>query len=168
MQRHEPRRRNRLFVLGAFAVALAGMAVLTGCGPEVQAEIDTYAGINAIRSKHGLPPLQPDKQLVDVARARSRDMAAKNYFSHSPPDGCNFVCIMDGSGVGHAWAGENIAWNNWDWDQSSKRAVSMWENSPPHLKNILNCHYTRMGTGVAKTPDGRIFYTMIFEGGNQC
>lgn len=168
MDQVQPRRRSRHLALAAVAVALAGLAILTGCGPEVQAELDTYVGINAIRAKHGLPPLQPDKQLVDVARARSRDMATKNYFSHSPPDGCNFVCIMDNTGVAHAWAGENIAWNNWEWDQSSKRAVYMWENSPPHLQNILNCHYTRMGTGVAKTPDGRVFYTMIFEGGNRC
>lgn len=168
MERHEPRRRSRLIVLGALVFAVAGMALLTGCGPEVQAELNTYAGINAIREKNGLPPLQPDKELVEVARIRSRDMAAKNYFSHDPPDGCNFVCIMDGSGAHHAWAGENIAWNNWDWDQSSDRAVYMWENSPPHLHNILNCHYTRMGTGVAKTPDGKIYYTMIFEGENQC
>ena len=162
------RRRSRLFALGAAVIALASLALLTGCGPEVQAEIDTYAGINAIRAKHGMAPLQPDKQLVDVARIRSRDMAAKNYFSHDPPDGCNFVCIMDNSRAPHAWAGENIAWNNWEWDQSSQRAVMMWENSPPHLKNILNCHYTRMGTGVATTPDGRVYYTMIFEGNQPC
>jgi uncharacterized protein YkwD len=162
------RRRSRWVAFGAAAIALVSLVFLTGCGPEVQAEIDTYGGINAIRAKHGMPPLQPDKQLVDVARIRSRDMAAKNYFSHDPPDGCNFVCIMDNSGAPHAWAGENIAWNNWDWEQSPDRAVLMWENSPPHLKNILNCHYTRMGTGVAKSPDGKIYYTMIFEGNQPC
>jgi uncharacterized protein YkwD len=150
------------------AFGLGAVVFLSGCGPEVQAEIDTYGGINAIRASHGLEPLTPDKQLVDVARARSRDMAARGYFSHNPPDGCNFVCIMDGGGVGHAWAGENIAWNNWDWNQSSRRAVTMWENSPPHMENILNCHYTRFGTGVAKAPDGRIYYTMIFEGNAAC
>lgn len=163
-----PARRNRWIAVGAAVIALASLAFLTGCGPEVQAEIDTYGGINAIRAKHGMPPLQPDKQLVDVARVRSRDMAAKNYFSHDPPDGCNFVCIMDNSGAPHAWAGENIAWNNWEWEQSPDRAVIMWENSPPHLKNILNCHYTRMGTGVAKSADGKIYYTMIFEGNQPC
>ena len=98
-------------------------------------------GMPSFRVAH----LVRDRELVEVARIRSKDMAARGYFSHNPPDGCNFVCIMDRGGVGHAWAGENIAWNNWDWDQSADRAVAMWENSPPHLKNILNCHYTRMG-----------------------
>jgi len=160
--------RRPLAALAVLMMGLLAVAFLTGCSPEVQAELTTYTGINAIRAKHGLPPLQPDKQLVDVARIRSKDMAAQNYFSHDPPDGCNFICLMDQRGAPHAWAGENIAWNNWPWGQTAQRAVTMWENSAPHLKNILNCHYTRMGTGVATTPDGRVYYTMIFEGNQPC
>lgn len=164
----QQRRGAKLAILSLLAFGLAAMAFLTGCSQEVQAELYTYQGINAIRAKHGLPALTPDAQLVEVARIRSRDMAQKDYFSHDPPDGCNFVCLMDGRGYPKAWAGENIAWNNWDWANTAKRAVIMWEGSPPHLKNILNCHYTRMGTGVAVSPDGKIYYTMIFEGANQC
>jgi uncharacterized protein YkwD len=159
---------TKLVILSLAVFGLAAMAFLTGCSQEVQAELYTYQGINAIRAKNGLPPLQPDAQLVEVARIRSRDMAQKNYFSHTPPDGCNFVCLMDSRGYPKAWAGENIAWNNWDWANTAKRAVTMWENSPPHLENILNCHYTRVGTGVAVSRDGRIYYTMLFEGANKC
>jgi len=46
--------------------------------------------------------------------------------------------------------------------------VLMWKNSPPHLENILNCHYERFGTGVAQAADGRIYYTMIFDGNANC
>ena len=162
-----PRGRN-LVLLSTFALGLAALAFLTGCSPEVQAELTTYDGINAIRAKHGMPPLTPDKQLVDVARVRSQDMAAKTYFGHNPPDGCNFVCIMDNKSVGHSWGGENIAWNNYPWAETADRAVVMWENSPPHLKNILDCHFTRMGSGVAVASDGKIYYTMIFEGNAPC
>ncbi len=167
MTRLPVRGRHVLFAILA-VFGLGAVTFLTACSPEVQAEMDTYPGINAIRQERGLPPLTPDRDLVEVARIRSRDMAAKGYFSHNPPDGCNFVCIMDGRGAPHAWAGENIAWNNWPWDETAQHAVSMWENSPPHLENILNCHYTRFGTGVAKSADGRIYYTMIFEGDAQC
>lgn len=163
------RRASRpLALLSLLVFGIAAIAFLTGCSQEARAEMYTYEGINAIRAKHGLPPLQPDAQLIEIARIRSQDMAQKNYFSHDPPDGCNFVCLMDGRGYGHAWGGENIAWNNWDWANTAKRAVIMWENSPPHLENILNCHYTRMGTGVAVSRDGKIYYTMIFEGNNRC
>jgi uncharacterized protein YkwD len=152
----------------AAVFGLAMLALLTGCTPEVTAELKTYSGINAIRQQRGLPPLAPDPALAEVARARSRDMAARGYFSHNPPDGCNYVCIMGSRGVPYAYAGENIAWNTWDWSRTAEVAVDMWENSPPHLQNILGCHYTRMGTGVAKAPDGKVYYTMVFEGNRAC
>ena len=149
-------------------VALIGLALFTACTPESNAELQTYTGINRIRAEHGMPPLQADVQLVNIARIRSQDMVANSYFSHDPPDGCNFVCLMDQYGVQHAYAGENIAWNTWPWAQTADEAVTQWENSPHHLANILNCHYTRFGTGVAKAPDGKIYYTMIFEGNAAC
>ncbi len=161
-------RRSKLSLLAAVVTAFAAVAFLTGCTAEVNAELKTYSGINAIRVQAGLPPLQPDAGLVRVARARSNDMAAKNYFSHYPPDGCNYVCLMDKFGVPHAWAGENIAWNTWDWTQTADVAVQMWHNSPPHMENILNCHYERVGSGVAKGADGKIYYTMIFDGARDC
>lgn len=152
-----------LVVFGAMAAAL-----FSGCTVEVAAEIKTYTGINQIRESRGLRPLQVDPALVEVARIRSRDMAAKGYFSHQPPDGCNYVCIMDSRRVPHAWAGENIAWNTWDWSQTGAVAVDMWKNSPPHMENILGCHYERFGSGVAKAPDGKVYFTMIFEGNAPC
>ena len=161
-----PRRNFVLLTLVALAVVMAALS--SGCTAESNAEMKTYAGINAIRTKAGLPPLVPDQGLVRVARARSDDMAAKSYFGHMPPDGCNFVCIMDKLGVPHEWAGENIAWNNWDWNQTADVAVRMWNNSPPHMENIMNCHYTKFGTGVSKAADGKIYYTMIFDGNANC
>ncbi len=152
----------------AAIVGVVAFVMLTGCTPEVNAELKTYSGVNEIRVEAGLPPLTPDAGLVKVARARSQDMAANDYFSHSPPDGCNYVCLMDKLGVPHSWAGENIAWNSWDWSQTADVAVQMWRNSPPHMQNILNCHYQRFGTGVARAGDGKIYYTMIFEGDNPC
>jgi len=146
----------------------AAVFLLTSCTPEVNAELQTYSGINAIRTQAGLPPLVADAALVQVARARSQDMATNNYFSHTPPDGCNYACLLDKYGVPHSWAGENIAWNTWDWSQTAQVAIDMWHNSPPHMENILDCHYTRFGTGVAKSADGKVYYTMIFEGNHAC
>jgi uncharacterized protein YkwD len=157
---------TKLLLVAAFG--LAAIAVLTGCTPEVNAELKTYDGINQIRINAGLPPLTPDNQLVELARIRSKDMAARGYFSHNPPDGCNYVCLMDDHGVAHSYAGENIAWNNWDWSQTADVAVDMWYHSPPHMENILNCHFTRVGAGVAKASNGKIYYTMIFEGNGSC
>src|SRR4029079_8207757 len=53
-------RRTRIMTLIAAVVGLAMMAFLTGCTPEVSAELRTYSGINAIRQQNGMRPLTPD------------------------------------------------------------------------------------------------------------
>ncbi len=162
------RQRSRMMPVLAALFGFAALLLMTGCAVEVQAEVKTLSGINAIRQQSGLPPLAPDAGLTSVARARSADMAALGYFGHNPPGGCNYVCIMDTQAVPHAYAGENIAWNTWDWAQTADVAVDMWHNSPPHMQNILNCHYERFGAGAVRARDGKVYFTMIFEGNRAC
>lgn len=164
------RRPRSIAFIAMMAFALVALAFLTGCTAEVDAEMQTYAGINAIRTKAGLPPLQPDRALVEAARERSNDMARTEHFAHDRVGGCptEFICVLDRLGIPYAYAGENIAWNNWPWSQTADHAVIDWNNSPPHMENILNCHYTKFGTGVAQSPDGKVWYTMIFEGYAAC
>ena len=157
--------RRALFI---FAAAML-LAVLTACTPQQVAEVQTYAGINAIRAGSGEPPLTPDPALTEVAQLRSDDMAAKDYFSHVPPDGCNYACLIDQVEGRHGYAGENLAWNlGVDWDHTADVAVQMWHDSPPHLENIVDCHYTRFGTGVTQGADNKIYFAMIFEGYAAC
>ena len=145
------------------------VAVLTAaCSRETSAELDVTARINLVRENAGLRPLTPDASLVDIARRRSEDMAANGYFSHRPPDGCDYVCMMSRIGVPYSYAGETIAWNTYDWPRTAGAAVALWENSAPHLEKMLDCHYVRFGTGVAQAPDGRIYFTTIFEGNAAC
>jgi uncharacterized protein YkwD len=156
----------RICVAALFACAL--VFGISACTPEQSAEVATYAGINAIRASHGMRPLVADATLVRIARIRSADMAAQGYFSHNPPNGCNYACLIDRYEGPHQFAGENIAWNNYPWSSTAQVAVQMWHDSPEHLENILNCHYQRFGTGVSKAPDGKIYFTMIFEGNAPC
>ncbi len=158
--------RAPLLLFAVFGFAL--LALLSACTPESQAEMTTYAGINAIRAEYGLPPLTPDPGLLEVARIRSRDMASNSYFSHSPPDGCNYTCLLSAHSVPYSWAGENIAWNTHVWSKTGANAVQLWRNSPPHMENILNCHFERFATGVARGSDGKTYYTMLFEGAKPC
>ena len=164
------RRRTRrvLATIVASVAALLMLALISGCTPEATAALKTYSGINAIRTQAGLPPLAVDESLAEVARIRSHDMATRDYFAHEPPDGCNAFCIMRAQGIGYAWAGENLELNNWDWPDSADGAVRTWRNSPEHLANILNCHYTRFGAGVEMGADRKIYFTMIFEGDAAC
>jgi uncharacterized protein YkwD len=145
------------------------LAVLTACTPQQLAAVETYVGVNAIRQSSGEPPLTPDPALSEVAQERSDDLAAKDYFSHFPPDGCNYACLIDEIEGRHGYAGENLAWNlGVDWAHTAEVAVQMWQDSPPHLENIVDCHYTRFGTGVTQGADNKIYFAMIFEGYAAC
>ena len=52
---------------------------------EIEAEIIRLT--NAERSAEDLPPLAHDPALDRIARAHSRDMLARGFFSHENPDG---------------------------------------------------------------------------------
>jgi uncharacterized protein YkwD len=62
----------------------------------------------------------------------------------------------------YAWAGENLALNNFSDSESPERAVALLMTSPTHKANILDTAFTRVGVGEVTHPDGRRIYTMIF------
>ena len=62
----------------------------------------------------------------------------------------------------YAWAGENLALNNYGVGESPERAVAALMKSPTHKANILAGDFFRIGVGELTTADGRHFYAMIF------
>jgi uncharacterized protein YkwD len=150
----------------AAASALFAVFLLTavGCTPQQAMEMNLALGINQMRADNSLPPLTVDPGLSQVARYRAEDMATKGYFSHQPPDGCDYRCLFTKNGVSMAWAGEVIAWNNYPTDQTVQTTIRMWRDSPGHFGVITNRCFTRMGTGAAVAGDGRIYHVAVFEG----
>ena len=53
---------------------------------------------NAERQKGGCAPLVSDPQLRSAAQGHSADMAAKNYFDHTSPDGRDLTARIKASG----------------------------------------------------------------------
>ncbi len=155
----------RLVALPIIAVTALGFALLSGgCTIQVQIENNIGQGINQIRARAGLPPLTADPRLAAVARDRAQDMANLNYFSHSPPDGCPVRCLIERSGITPGWTGEVMAWDTTSVAGTAAMSVSMWSNSPPHIAVIDNRCFTRMGAGVAFTPEGKSYLVVVFEG----
>ena len=142
-------------------LCLAGVA----CTPQQIMEAELGMSLNQMRAENGLSPLGPDTELSAVARTRAEDMATKGYFSHQPPDACDFRCLLNKQGISIAWAGEVIAWSNYPLDQAVPMTIGMWRNSPSHFGIITNRCFTRMGTGAAIAPDGRTYHVAVFEGG---
>ena len=154
----------RFVALPLVAVALAFALLSSGCTVQAQAENAIGQGINQIRAQAGLPPLTADPQLAAIARDRAQDMANLDYFSHSPPDGCPARCLMQRAGITPGWTGEIMAWDDASVATTTDMALSMWRNSPTHMTVITGQCFTRMGAGVAFTPEGKNYFVVVFEG----
>lgn len=134
-------------------------------GGDSAAEGRLLAGINAERAAQGLPALVLDAGLTNIARIRSQQLIDQGYFGHVDPYGYSMYAeLLAYFGYGYAWAGENLAMNNWDYGQSAERALEALMASPPHRANILDGDFTRIGVGEVAAADGSYYYTMIFLG----
>ncbi len=158
-------RLSRIASLSLPVIVLVFAFIAGACTIQTQIENGVSQGVNQVRTQAGLPPLTADPELAAVARHRAQDMANLDYFSHNPPDGCPARCLMQKAGLAPAWSGEIIAWNDAAIDSSVSMAVNMWSNSPPHYAVITGRCFTRMGAGVAFTPDGsKGYFVVVFEG----
>jgi uncharacterized protein YkwD len=121
--------------------------------PELEARM--LALVNAERQQQGLRPLQPDPQLAEVARAHSRDMFARGYFSHLTPEGRDPFDRMRQAEVRFLAAGENLALA-----PTLPMAHQGLMNSPGHRANILRPAFGRVGIGVL---DGGMHGLMVTQ-----
>ncbi len=99
--------------------------------------------VNQERQTAGLPPLQPDPELTEVARKHSADMFARGYFAHDTPDGLSPFDRMSQANVRFITAGENLALA-----PTLQIAHTGLMNSPGHRANILRREFGRVGIGV--------------------
>ncbi|ABN51538.1 MAG TPA: LysM peptidoglycan-binding domain-containing protein [Hungateiclostridium thermocellum] len=114
--------------------------------------------VNVERAKKGLPALKANWQLSRVARYKSEDMANKGYFSHTSPTYGSPFKMMEDFGIKFTAAGENIAMGQ----QTARDVMNAWMNSPGHRNNILSPSFTKIGVGLAKGPNGRLYWTQMF------
>jgi uncharacterized protein YkwD len=142
--------------------------------------------INKERQKHGLSTIRWDDALKRIAQKHSTDMAKRNYFSHTSPEGRDFSYRYIKSGYACAITienriykgAENLFQNNlytsvttvngvsyYDWntlEDIAETTVEGWMNSPGHRKNILTPVWLREGIGVSIAPDDKVYITENF------
>jgi len=116
--------------------------------------------VNQERAKQGLAPLKENVKLSSVARTKSGDMVANNYFDHTSPTYGSPFDMMKHFGITYTAAGENIAMGQ----PTADSVMTAWMNSPGHRANILSKNYTEIGVGVAKDKSGAIYWTQEFIG----
>ncbi len=100
-------------------------------------------------------PLTMDASLRCAARKHSHDMATRNYFNHTSPDGETFSQRIDQAGYGDfRQIGENIAAGT----MSPKATVDGWLGSDGHCANMLSPNYSELGVGAYEGAGDFVYY----------
>jgi uncharacterized protein YkwD len=149
-----------LVAILAAAIAVPAAAAATSTGATTSddtaaisaAETAMVSALNADRTAHGLVAVRVDARLMAIARARSNDMVAKGYFSHTQPDGRNVFDILTAQHISWYNAGEIIAWNNYPMDSTVSAANRQWLGSPGHYAILMSSGYNYVGVGLAVNP----------------
>lgn len=115
-----------------------------------------FAMINAARVSEGLKPLAADGALDKVALAHSVRMRDLRTVGHELGDGPLSDRLSD-AGVVFRSRGENLAAA-----ATVARAHRALWLSPSHRANLLDARFKRLGLGLTKSDDGRVWVTELF------
>ncbi|MFD8724529.1 CAP domain-containing protein [Streptomyces sp. NPDC059629] len=113
---------------------------------------------NGERTRAGLRPLAVDPQLATAAQAYSTDMATRDFYSHTSPEGTQPWDRAAAAGSRRRTIGENIACGQ----RSAAEVVDGWMNSPGHRANILKPEFTHIGIGFAGGGRAGTYWTQLF------
>jgi uncharacterized protein YkwD/stress response protein SCP2 len=113
---------------------------------------------NRERTRTGLRPLAVDPQLAAAAQAYSTDMATRDFYSHTSPEGTQPWDRAAAAGSRRRTIGENIACGQ----RSAAEVVDGWMNSPGHRANILKADFTHIGIGFAGGGRAGTYWTQLF------
>lgn len=124
-------------------------------------ERQTVAEVNRRRQANGCGSLTLNRELSVAAKRHSKDMATKNFFSHTGSDGSTFVQrIRDAGYVPYKQIAENLAAGY----ATPQSVVQGWMDSAGHRANMLNCAYRDIGVGLEINPNSqyRYYWTTTF------
>jgi len=121
------------------------------------AEDQVLALVNVQRLANGCTALSYSGPLTVLAQNFSAEMATRNFFDHTDPDGKTPWDRAAALGITDL-GGENIAMGQ----QTPADVMTAWMNSAGHRANILNCAYHSLGVGVYYAASGGPWWTQDF------
>jgi uncharacterized protein YkwD len=124
-------------------------------------ECAMLAKINAYRKSKGKSALKLSRTLGAAAEHHSKEMATKNYASHTLLGGVSWSQNMTNHGYPtNTYRGENIAAGN----SAVADTLAQWKNSPGHNETMLSSDYKAIGIGFASNSksDYRWYWTATF------
>ena len=137
-------------------------ALVSGCAedgptapaPAAHPEVEAFvSAMNQHRSSVGCPELTWHSGLAQVAEAHSQDMAARDFFAHTNPDGQSPFDRIQNAGISYSSAAENIAFGY----PTGEAVLAGWLGSSGHKANIENCSLSEHGVGLSGT-----YWTHVF------
>lgn len=131
--------------------------------PQVRQFMYLFREINAFRVANGVPALTSETGMIRAAGNHSRDMATRNYFSHTSLEGTSAADRMRAAGVTFTSWAENIGYQSPPEPTAAARMLEAWKNSPGHRANMLNPAFRRTGLfPYQRASDGYWYYTQVF------
>ena len=121
------------------------------------AEAQILSLVNVQRAANGCAALTYSGPLTVLAQNFSAEMATRDFFDHTDPDGKTPWDRAAALGITNL-GGENIAMGQ----QTPTDVMTAWMNSAGHRANILNCSYHSLGVGVHYASTGGPWWTQDF------
>lgn len=122
------------------SVAANRYVLTTGQGAAVYSSVLVDL-TNKARTDNNEEQLVVSETLTKAAQMKADDMAARQYFSHTSPDGTTPWYWFQKAGYDFTYAGENLAI---DFTESSD-IEKAWLASPKHKENIVDSRFTEIG-----------------------
>jgi uncharacterized protein YkwD len=157
------------------AVLIALLAVLVGAVPALAFDHSANEAailklINHARTSRGMAAVKAAEPLDRAALSHSRDMIARDYFSHSSLAGASVAARARGAGYStsgcSSWAvGEVIALGS-SYKGTPDSIFKGWMRSSAHRQCILSSRWRDVGVGCARGSyrgySGVLMYTVDF------
>lgn len=136
------------YIAAQTASGQPGGSVLTAAGApaalsDFESEVVRLVNLERKQNDASCPNLALHPTLRQVAYAHSKDMADRNFFDHTNPDGEGPDDRVNKTDYKWERLAENIAAGY----ETPQAVVEGWMNSAGHRRNILNCAYLDTGVG---------------------
>lgn len=134
---------------------------------EQQIKDEILGLINQARSKGrkcgndffpAVAPISWNSQLYQAALSHSKDMASKNFFSHTGSNGNNPGDRITNAGYKWSTYAENIAAGY----PNANAVMQGWLDSPGHCKAIMNKSVSEVAVAIANGGTYGIYWTQVF------
>ena len=98
--------------------------------------------INSHRVIHGLPPLNKNTDLMEIAQGHAEELSKRQSLSHASPESGTLTTRVRKRGLAPALVAENLANAS-----SPEAAFRSFQGSPGHARNLLIDDLTDVGVG---------------------